>query len=130
MSEDILRSRFTHAIRKLDPVKVENPAKPGTPDINYIEGWVELKWLPEWPKRAGTTVKFPKFYPQQRVWLVKRTLAGGKCFVLVQIASIYLLYQGGYAGQHFNRMTKDELIKNALKVWDYFPEMELVECLK
>ena len=42
---------------------------------------------------------------------------------------MYLLYQGGYAAHHFDRMTKDEMIKNALKVWDYFPEMELPGCL-
>ena len=127
MSEDALSKRVVLAIRKLDPVLVDNPRKPGTPDINFIEGWVELKYLPEWPKRATTLVKFPKFYPQQRVWLVKRTLSGGKCFVLVQIKFMYILYQGGFAAQHFDKMTKEELLKNALKVWDYFPERELLE---
>ena len=130
MSEDKLKKRVIHAIRKIDPVLVDNPRKPGTPDVNYIEGWVELKYKEDWPKRAGTLVKFPKFYPQQRVWLVKRSLAGGKCFVLLQVKFMYLLYEGGYAAQHFDKMTKDEMIKNAVKVWDYFPEMELTECLR
>lgn len=130
MSEAILSKRVVQAIRKLDPVPVDNPRKPGTPDVNYIEGWVELKYLADWPKRAKTLVKFPKFYPQQRVWLVKRSLARGRCFVFVQIKFMYLLYEGGYAAQHFDRMTKDEMIKNALRVWDYFPEMELAECLQ
>lgn len=120
--------KVLHAIRKLDPVPVDNPRRPGTPDINFIGGWVELKYLEDFPKRATTCVKFPKFYPQQRVWLVKRSLAGGKCFVFTQIKFMYVLYEGGYAAQHFDRMTKDELLKNALKVWDYFPEMELPEC--
>lgn len=130
MSEDKLKKRVIHAIRKIDPVLVDNPRKPGTPDVNFIEGWVELKYKEDWPKRAGTLVKFPKFYPQQRVWLVKRSLAGGKCFVLLQVKFMYLLYEGGYAAQHFDKMTKDEMIKNAAKVWDYFPEMELTECLQ
>jgi hypothetical protein len=130
MNEKDLQKRVIHAIRKLDPVPVDNPRKPGTPDVNYIEGWVELKYKDEWPKRAATLVKFPKFYPQQRVWLVKRSLAGGKCFILLQVDNMYLLYEGGYAAQHFDKMTKDEMIKNAVKVWDYFPEMELPECLR
>lgn len=129
-SENDFSHKVTRAIRKLDPVLVENLQKPGTPDINYVEGWLELKYLPDWPKRAETTVKFPKFYPQQRVWLVKRTLGNGNCFVFVQIRFTYLLFQGGFAAQHFDRMTKAEMLRSALYVWDHFPEMELPECLK
>lgn len=130
MSESILSKEVFRALRKLDPVLVENPKTPGTPDINYISGWVELKYRKEWPKRASSIVTFPKFTPKQRVWLVKRSLSGGKCFLFMQIKFMYILYEGGYAAQNLGKMTRDEILKNALYVWDHFPEVELAECLK
>ena len=127
--EQDLSHKVIKALYPIDPIPVDNPKKPGTPDINYVEGWVELKYLKEWPKRASTLVKFPKFKPQQRVWLVKRSVRNGNCFMLLQVKHMYLLFEGGFAGQHFDRMTKDEMIKNALHVWDYFPGAELIKWL-
>jgi len=130
MSEAKLSTKVLQTLRPLDAIPVDNPRKPGTPDINYIEGWIELKWLPDWPKRAATTVKFPKFRPEQRVWLVKRSKRGGVCFVFVQIKFMYLLYEGELAALYFDKLTKTEMIKAAYAVWDHYPEDELVKTLQ
>lgn len=58
-----------------DATSVENPAYPGTPDIQYIDGWIECKYLEKWPARHDTTVRIEHFTPQQRVWLLRRYLA-------------------------------------------------------
>jgi hypothetical protein len=56
----------------LDAGSVENASGPGTPDIQYVGGWLELKWLAAWPKKADTPVVIEHFTPQQRVWAIRR----------------------------------------------------------
>ena len=51
-----MRGRLTKALRSLHAVAVENPVHPGTPDINYSEGWIEAKWLRAWPRKPETVV--------------------------------------------------------------------------
>jgi len=68
------RQLLVKALNKvgLDATSVENPAYPGTPDIQFIDGWIECKYLEDWPKKAETTVRIPHFTQQQRVWLLRR----------------------------------------------------------
>ena len=68
MAEHDQRSTVTKLLKKWDAVAVENPVHPGTPDVNCILGWIELKWLRAWPVRADTVVKIEHFTRQQRVW--------------------------------------------------------------
>lgn len=130
MSEAGLQKNTLIALKNLDPVPVDNPRKPGTPDINFIDGWMELKYLPKFPKRADTVIKFPKFRPQQKVWLYKRAHKGGKCFVFVQVEKLFFLFHGGFASQFLGKMTKTQMLNHALKVWDKFPFMELEEAVR
>jgi len=76
-----------------DATSVENPACPGTPDVQFIGGWLELKFLEAWPKREETTVRIEHFTPQQRVWLLRRYMAEIKlripdphCWLLLYVA--------------------------------------------
>ena len=127
MSEQHMRGRVVRALRSVHAVAVENPALPGTPDINYVEGWIETKWLRDWPTNSTTRVKIDHFTPQQRVWHVKRRLAGGTCWVLLQCKKEWILLDGAVAALHLNQTTREELISLADRVAEGFPEEGLVE---
>ena len=49
MSEDAMWDSLRPVIRSLDTVRVENPIVPGTPDVNYNQCLIELKFAERWP---------------------------------------------------------------------------------
>lgn len=97
---------------KLDPVRVENPIHPGTPDVNLADGrWIELKCIPRWPVRASTVVRIKHFTPQQRVFLYRRwKSAPGSTFLLLEIRAVrqWLLFDGNVAAKVVGRGTMAE----------------------
>lgn len=97
---------------KLDPVRVENPIHPGTPDVNLCDGkWIELKCIEEWPVRATTNVRIGHYTPQQRVWLYRRwRFAPGTTFLLLEIIADqqWLLFDGNVAAKIVGRGTTSE----------------------
>lgn len=97
---------------KLDPVRVENPIHPGTPDVNLCDGrWIELKCIPAWPVRATTKVRIAHFTPQQRMWLFRRwRFAPGSTFLLLEIIADrqWLLFDGNVAAKFVGRGTTAE----------------------
>jgi hypothetical protein len=130
MSESAMRSRVVKGLRALDAVAVENPARPGTPDVNYIEGWIELKQLPRWPAKRDTVVKCSHFRTGQRIWIKRRARAGGQVHVLLQVGSDWLLLPGAWAAQNLGRVSLVELIENAERVWHgRLNTKELRQCL-
>lgn len=117
MSEQGMRKRIVHALRPMDAVSVENPAYPGTPDINYIEGWLELKWLRNWPVGEETLVLIPHYTQQQRVWMFRRWMLGGRVHLLLQVKHEWLLFNGEKASRLVGKATKQELREQADKWW-------------
>lgn len=115
MAETQQRGRVIRALTALNAVPVENPALPGTPDVNYTEGWIELKWLRDWPAKAETTVTFRHFTPQQRVWHMRRRTVGGRTWVLIQCKREWILLDGMVAALHLNHATREELYELANK---------------
>lgn len=92
MSERLMRQRVVHALASLDAFSVENRVYPGTPDVNYIDGWLELKWLKDWPKRENSPVIIKHLTQQQKIWMLRRSRKGGKAHLVIQCRSQWLVY--------------------------------------
>lgn len=94
---------------KLDPVRVENPIHPGTPDVNLSNGkWIELKCIPAWPVRDTTVVRISHYTPQQRVWLYRRwKYTPGSTLLLLEVRADrqWLLFDGDVAAKVVGRGT-------------------------
>lgn len=130
MSESGMRSKVVSLLTNLDAIAVENPALPGTPDVNYAEGWIELKWLRNWPKQEETIVTLDHYTQQQRVFAVKRRMRKGQCFFLLQCKREWLLLDGAIAAKVVNFSTRQQLIENCVKYWPQgINKEELIECL-
>jgi hypothetical protein len=94
---------------KLDPVRVENPIHPGTPDVNLCDGkWIELKCVDGWPARESSPLRIRHFTPQQRVFLYRRwKYAPGSTYLLLEVRSKrqWLLFDGDVAAKIVGRST-------------------------
>lgn len=101
-SEKSMWDKLGEAMREinLDPIRVENPAHPGTPDVNFVQGWVELKFMPKWPDDSFRPVRLPHPpQPQQKVWLARRWHHGGPAWLCLLVGNHYtgedwLLFKG------------------------------------
>lgn len=117
------------AIKSLDPVRVENPIHPGTPDVNYIGGWLELKSLPRLPE-ADAIFKIKHFTPQQRSWALRRHEAGGRVFMLVRAGNHWILLRGNVAALLIGHAPTSQVLSNAVRVWTSRPTKELARLLR
>lgn len=116
--------------------RVENPIGGGMPDVNYCifggyEGWIELKWVPNWPVDPEDTLKIKHYTPEQRTWAIDRTLFGGRVFLFLGVASVkeFLLFEGDWAARHVGLEggTRVRLIEGARRCWTgTLPAKELV----
>ena len=118
MSEKEQRQTVVKALRVLDAHSVENRVGPGTPDINYVHGWIETKCLKKWPVRASTPVQLAHDLTQgQRIWLMRRWETGGEAYVLLQAEKDWLIFDAPTACRLIGTATKDELLDGATMVW-------------
>jgi hypothetical protein len=73
----------------------EDMLNAGVPDLSYsgagVHGWIELKWLEAWPKRAATVVKIAHYTKEQKHFLLSRGRAGGRCWLLLRVEKDHLL---------------------------------------
>lgn len=126
-----MRGRVVKALRPLDAVGVENPVYPGTPDVNYIEGWVELKWLRQWPINPETPVLIEHYTQVQRIWIYRRYLAGGNVFLLLQVQKTWLLFDGWVAYKFVGKVNRKLLYELSTHIWeDGLSDHGLVEVLR
>ena len=117
MSEQTMRQRVVKALKCLDAWSVENPCRPGTPDVNYIEGWIELKHAEKWPARAATPLRLGHFTPQQRLHLRRRWHLGGNAYLLLQVDQDWLLFDGETAAEFVGLQPRQELYLRARASW-------------
>lgn len=115
--ERSLRKYVLEALKPLDACAVENSACPGFPDVEFIGGGMELKVLPDWPRRPSTIVRCPKFRPLQRNWLRKRWRAGGLALFLLRVDREHLLFEGEWAADNLGHVVREELYRNAVRSW-------------
>lgn len=117
----------------LDPVRVENAVNPGTPDVNCLLGWIELKQVrsEDMPKRANTVLRLDHFTPEQRAWLTRRAYFGGACWVLLLLGETWLLIVGRTAAEHLGRVNVEQTLALASHVWTSKPSAdELQDALR
>jgi len=105
------RSKVVRALRSLHAFAVENSVYPGTPDVAYIGGWIEMKKLDEWPKRSNTKVRLPHYTKEQRAWAKVHHHKGGKSFWLLRVQREWLLLHGAIAAELVGTLTREELIE-------------------
>lgn len=107
---------------------------PGTPDLTITTGWIELKWLPAWPKvrRPEDPVLIPHYTPQQRIWHIERHRAGGNIWVMLQVGrQEVLLFTGCFAAEALGRVNREALLHGAIKHWPKgYNIEELIACLR
>lgn len=97
----------------LDAHRIENKIELGTPDVNYLHGWIELKYKSKWPVRGGI-LKVEHFTELQRRWLDRRQKCGGRAFVLLKVNKEWILFEGSTGAKTLGYLQKDELLKHAL----------------
>ena len=98
--------------------------------VNGINGWIELKYLPDFPRRSTTPVRFRNFTDEQRDWLTQRGRYGGYCWMLAQINRDYLLFDHTVI-ESVGAVPKKELIGMAVGHWEYHLEAaELLQLLQ
>lgn len=125
MAESQTRSRFMRMIHILDPHPIENmlSIEKGMPDVEFIGGWAEIKWLPRWPMRKDTPVRIPHYTDDQRRWLRERQAAGERCFLVLQIRREWFVWDADGA-QTIGHQTRQEMIDGALAYWNHTPSSE------
>jgi hypothetical protein len=116
-SERDMRQRVIRALRPLHAVSVENGVGPGTPDVNFVGGWLELKSVDKWPAHEDTPLRVDHFTQQQKVWLIKRIKAGGVALLLLKVDNDWLLFDGHVAAHIIGRRPKESLMDLALTKW-------------
>lgn len=128
-----MRQRVVKALRQLDAQSVENMVRNGTPDVDYADGKLELKWARRWPVRPETPLRVKHVSQGQRVWWIRRARAGGQSWVLLQVGMDWLLFEGPVAAALINtpEATHAALTTHARKRWERgLVESELVEFLR
>lgn len=120
-SERSMRARVTHALRALDAMAVENMVQPGTPDVEFIGGWVELKSADRWPVREKTPLRVPHFNALQRLWLRRRWERGGAAWLLLRVKRDWLLLDGDVAARIVGEANREQLIAAARCYWPTTP---------
>lgn len=116
MSESGMRQNLVKVLSSLDAVPIENKMRAGTPDVNFIGGWIECKWLKFWPVGADKNpVRFP--HPltiEQGLWLARRWMRGGTTLVCAQVSREWFFFSGQTAKDRFGHMNRLEMREEAL----------------
>ena len=115
MSESGVRASLVDRLRCLDAQSIEVPIKSGVPDVNFKNGWIEIKFKESWPKNADEVpIKFKHpITPAQKVWMRRRVRKGGRCFVCAKVASEWFFWDvARFDLDLFNNMTRLQMLES------------------
>lgn len=125
MSETDTRQHVVAALKCRHALSVENSCGAGTPDVNYMEGWIECKYRRHWPKKPETVVRLDHpWTPQQRLWARKRWQVGGNAYLLLQVSRDWLLFDIPTALRVVEQVPKAELVAAAMVRWTSIDAMK------
>lgn len=119
-TEADVRKLITPVLADLHGHRVESSTMPGIPDLNYAQGWLELKVFRPYPAGSDEFALCREpLKPQQRAWLLARSMAGGRAYVLVAACydDEWLLLDGAWAARCLERVTIDAVRRHALRIW-------------
>ena len=89
-------------------------------ELNFLidgnEGWLELKYMPEYPKKDYTEIKVPHFTKEQKLWHDARYKNKGRTMVLIQVDSDYFIFKKERINL-LGSLTKKSMFKFANKSW-------------
>jgi hypothetical protein len=78
--------RYIRSNLNITTYRVENKVMVGMPDVHYLHegtsGWIELKFISDWPKKRMTT----GLMLTQAMWLEEYSLNGGNSWIMFRIA--------------------------------------------
>tara|TARA_R110000851_G_scaffold16046_3_gene52556 strand:+ start:5449 stop:5871 length:423 start_codon:yes stop_codon:yes gene_type:complete len=119
MSEASSRSNLVNKLKSLDAVSIESPSTGlGIPDVFFIGGVIECKWMRYWPKNADTRpVKFGHpLSKEQQVWLYRRERCGGLALVCAQVSKSWFFWSGKHIKENnlWDNMTRPQMIEEAV----------------
>lgn len=94
--------------------RIESSAGNGVPDVAVglpdKHAWIELKYIPEWPKRSVTKVRLP-LRAEQKHWISNRGKLSGEVWAICRIQDdFFLLYWRDAIECAEEGWTKDEWI--------------------
>lgn len=115
MSEAAMRSNLVKALKSLDAIAVEVPMRAGFPDINFIGGWIECKYMKVWPRNCEKhPVRFSHpLKKEQALWARRRESRGGTSLICAQVAREWFFFDSLTAKESFGKMTRSEMINNS-----------------
>lgn len=123
MSESILWVHLRSVMGKTwEADRVENKIGVDFPDICYSilgrHGFIELKYLCQWPRDRTIIIKFKENIEGQKRWAKRHGNMGGGCFFLLWVRETmeYFLFDHKRA-QILNKGTQSELRAHATIIW-------------
>ena len=115
-----LRTNLVNAKVWQEATRHEDKLSLGIADVSFIQagrhGWMELKWVADWPVRDSTVVRIPHYSIEQKDFLLRKGQAGGKTWVFLQVGGDHLLFDWLKA-QRVGECSRPELVELANAFW-------------
>ena len=114
MNESKMWQYLQPKLKVLHPIRIENVLSyRGIPDVNYAFGWIELKYIKDYPKRPTTPVRIRHYTSLQKNFLCRRLRMGENMFVLLRVKNDWFLFADEYSFSILGEMTKSKMIERA-----------------